>query len=241
MTKVEQAKSPRTMRLFGTNGIRGVVGEVINIDLAYQVGSSVATLFKGHPILLGRDGRVSGRMIIESGASGILVQGNDVQDHDLITTPALQYLVRISNGGAGVIVTASHNPPEYNGFKVIDMDGVEIPRDKEAVVEELVQMNHWTLSSQPGRRIKQERIGSYLDAVSKHLEGLGPEIFKRLTVVVDVGNGVSTLTTPVLLRRLGCRVVVINGNIDGNFPGRLSEPRPENLVALSRAVLHEHA
>jgi len=241
MTKIEQATSPTTSRLFGTNGIRGVVGEEINIDLAYRVGSSVATLFKGYPILLGRDGRVSGRMIIEAVASGILAQGNDVQDHDLITTPALQYLVRISNGGAGVIVTASHNPPEYNGFKVIDTDGVEIPRDKEAVVEELVQKNHWTLSNQPGRRMKQERIGIYLDSVSKHLEGLGPGLFKRLTVVVDVGNGVSALTTPVLLRRLGCRVVVINGNIDGNFPGRLSEPRPENLAALSRAVLHEHA
>jgi phosphomannomutase/phosphoglucomutase len=241
MAKVEQATSPPTSRLFGTNGIRGVVGEEINIDLAYRVGSSVATLFTGHPILVGRDGRVSGRMIIEAVASGILAQGNDVQDHDLITTPALQYLVRISDGGAGVIVTASHNPPEYNGFKVIDTDGVEIPRDKEALVEDMVQRNHWTLSSQPGRRMKQERIGIYLDTVSKHLEGLGPELFKRLTVVVDVGNGVSALTTPVLLRRLGCRVVVINGNIDGNFPGRPPEPRPENLVALSRAVLHEHA
>src|SRR2546426_2318970 len=241
MTKVEQATSPTISRLFGTNGIRGVVGEEINIDLAYQVGSSIATLFKGHPILLGRDGRVSGRMIIEAVASGILAQGNDVQDHDLITTPALQYLVRISNGGAGVIVTASHNPPEYNGFKVIDTDGVEIPREKEAVVEDMVQKNHWTLSSQPGRRIEQERIGIYIDAISRHLEGLDPDLFKPLTVVVDVGNGVSSLTTPVLLQRLGCRVVVINGNIDGTFPGRQSEPRPENLTTLSKAVLQENA
>ena len=241
MTKVEQATSPTISRLFGTNGIRGVVGEEINIDLAYQVGSSIATLFKGHPILLGRDGRVSGRMIIEAVASGLLAQGNDVQDHDLITTPALQYLVRISNGGAGVIVTASHNPPEYNGFKVIDTDGVEIPREKEAVVEDMVQKNHWTLSSQPGRRIKQDRIDIYLDAISRHLEGLDPDLFKRLTVVVDVGNGVSALTTPVLLQRLSCRVVVINGNIDGTFPGRQSEPRPENLNTLSKAVLQENA
>ena len=241
MTKVEQAAFPTTSRLFGTNGIRGVVGEDINVDLAYRVGSSIATLFKGHPILLGRDGRVSGRMIIEAVASGLLAQGNDVQDHDLITTPALQYLVRISNGGAGVIVTASHNPPEYNGFKVIDTDGVEIPREKEAVVEDMVQKNHWTLSSQPGRRIKQDRIDIYLDAISRHLEGLDPDLFKRLTVVVDVGNGVSALTTPVLLQRLSCRVVVINGNIDGTFPGRQSEPRPENLNTLSKAVLQENA
>jgi len=241
MTNVEEATSPTSIRLFGTNGIRGVVGKEVNVDLAYRVGSSVATLFKGHPVLLGRDGRVSGRMIIEAAASGILAQGNDVLDHDIITTPALQYLVRISNGAAGIIVTASHNPPEYNGFKVIDTDGVEIPREKEAVVEDMVQKNHWTLSSQPGRRIKQDRIGIYLDAILRHLEAFDPNLFKRLTVIVDVGNGVSSLTTPVLLQRLGCRVVVINGNIDGSFPGRHSEPRPENLNTLSKAVLQENA
>src|SRR3989441_9070924 len=102
MTKVEQATSPTSIRVFGTNGIRGVVGKEVNVDLAYRVGSSVATLFKGHPILLGRDGRVSGRMILEAVASGILAQGNDVQDYDMITTPALQYLVRISNGEPGL-------------------------------------------------------------------------------------------------------------------------------------------
>src|SRR5437879_2601075 len=109
------------------------------------------------------------------------------------------------------------------------------------VVEDMVQKNHWTLSSQPGPRIKQDRMGIYLDAISRHLEGLDPDLFKRLTVIVDVANGVSSLTTPVLLQRLGCRVVVINGNIDGNFPGRQSEPRPENLTALSKAVLQENA
>ena len=241
MTRLEQGSTQTTNRLFGTNGIRGVVGEDLNVDLAYRVGSGVATLFKGRPILVGRDGRASGRMITEAVVSGILAQGNDVQDHDVITTPALQYLVKISKAGAGLIVTASHNPPEYNGFKVIDTDGVEIPREKEAFVEDAIQRNHWTLSNQPGRRIKQERIRIYLDSVAKHLEGLDHELFRRLTVVVDVGNGVSALTTPTLLQSLGCKVVVINGNIDGSFPGRLSEPRPENLTALSRAVLHEKA
>jgi phosphomannomutase / phosphoglucomutase len=241
MTKLEPGATQSANRLFGTNGIRGVVGKDLSVDLAYRVGSSVATLFKGRPVLVGRDGRASGRMIVEGVVSGILAQGNDVQDHDIITTPALQYLVKVSHGGAGIVVTASHNPPEYNGFKVIDIDGVEIPREKEAFVEDAVQRNHWTLSNQPGRRIKQERIRVYLDSIAKHLEGIDHELFKRLTVVVDVGNGVSALTTPMLLQSLGCKVVVINGNIDGSFPGRLSEPRPENLTALSRAVLHEKA
>ncbi|HZD13386.1 MAG TPA: hypothetical protein VE177_07710, partial [Candidatus Binatus sp.] len=237
-TVVQQASN----RLFGTNGIRGIVGEEINVDLAYKIGSGVAVLFKGRPVHLGRDGRVSGRMMLEAVASGLLAQGVDVLDHDLITTPGLQYLVKISGSeSGGVIVTASHNPPDYNGFKVIDADGIEIPREKEEFIEQLVQRNHWTLTTQPGRRSRINRIDTYLDAIKKHLDDTNSDKFKRLTIVVDVGNGVSALTTPLLLQRLGCKVVLINGNIDGNFPGRLSEPRPDNLVALSQAVVHEKA
>src|SRR5207245_5552530 len=136
--------------------------------------------------------------------------------------------------------TASHNPPEYSGFNVIDTDGVEITREKEAVVEDMVQKSHWTLSSQPGRRIKQDRIGIYLDAILRHLEGFDPDLFKRLTVIVDVGNGVSSLTTPILLGRLGCRLVVIYGIIYCYFIGLETEPRPENLNTLSKAILQEN-
>src|SRR5947209_14488611 len=91
MTNVEQATSPTSIRLFGTNGIRGVVGKEVNVDLAYRVGSSVATLFKGHPVLLGRDGRVSGRMIIEAAASGILAQGRSEEHTSELQSR--QYLV----------------------------------------------------------------------------------------------------------------------------------------------------
>ncbi len=241
MKNLAEAATQRAPRLFGTNGIRGTVGPEVNVNLAYRVGGSVAILFKGRKILLGRDGRTSSIMLAEAVASGVMGQGNEVEDHNTITTPALEYHVKTSTGGAGIMVTASHNPPEYNGFKIIDTDGVEIPREKEEAVEDLVHRNQWTLAEKAGSRTTKDRLDFYLDRIMGHLEGLNQSNLSRLTVVIDIGNGVSALTTPVLLQRLGCRVVTMNGNIDGAFPGRSSEPRPENLGALSKAVLLENA
>ncbi|HEX4919809.1 MAG TPA: phosphoglucosamine mutase, partial [Candidatus Bathyarchaeia archaeon] len=127
--------------MFGTNGIRGVVGDMITSEFAYGIGSSICAINKGVNILVGRDGRVSSRMLAEGLVGGILAGGSDVEDVGEITTPGLQFLVKISGGKAGVIVTASHNPPEYNGFKVVDTDGIEIPRTKEERVESLVALH----------------------------------------------------------------------------------------------------
>src|SRR5713101_1437085 len=167
-TSTRPARSPP--RLFGTNGIRGVVGNEINVDFSYKVGSSAGILFKPGPVAVGKDGRTSGMMLCEGVVAGLLSQGCDVTDYGLITTPALQFLVKEEKAAGGLMVTASHNPPEYNGFKVIDSDGVEIPREKEVFIEDAVQRNHWTLSNQPGRRMRQERIRIYLDSAAKHLD-----------------------------------------------------------------------
>ena len=227
-------------RLFGTNGIRGVVGSTIDAGFAYIIGSSVAMLFRGKAVLVGYDGRTSSRMLAEGVVAGILAQGNNVEDCGEITTPGLQFLVKWSTGKAGVMVTASHNPPEYNGFKVVDLDGVEIARDKEEVVERLAAKESRGISKVPGERTSpSEPIDPYLSSLSTYVSRR--ELREPMTVVVDTGNGVGALTTPVLLRRLGCRVVTINDNIDGGFPGRTSEPRPENLGPLAAAVKAEKA
>jgi len=226
-------------RLFGTNGIRGIVGETITSDFAYRIGSSIASLYKNKRILVGRDGRTSSQMLAEGAVAGILAQGDSVEDCGLITTPGLQFLAKISSS-PGLVITASHNPPEYNGFKVVDSDGIEIPREKEERMEQLVVNDSWKASKTPGQR--EQRIlplDPYLTSVRTHV-GKG-KLVESLRVVVDTGNGVSSLTTPVLLRSLGCRVVTINDNIDGRFPGRTSEPRPENLGPLSELVRFEKA
>jgi phosphomannomutase/phosphoglucomutase len=231
---------PTTPRLFGTNGIRGVVGTTIDADFAYCIGSSVATLFDRTPVLIGRDGRTSSLMLANGVVAGILARGNRVVDCGMITTPGLQFLVKHSSGKAGVMITASHNPPEYNGFKVVDTDGVEIARENEAEIERLFARKQFRLSKSPGERsCPPEAVDTYLSSLRTYVSE--KKIPRQSTVVVDVGNGVAALTTPLLLRRMGCRVVTINDNIDGTFPGRTSEPRPENLGPLSAAVEQEQA
>jgi phosphomannomutase / phosphoglucomutase len=227
-------------RLFGTNGIRGVAGKEIDSGLAFRVGSALGTLFPQQKVLLGRDGRLSSPMLLEGVTAGLLARGNEVEDHGLITTPALEFMVKNSSSSAGVMITASHNPPEYNGFKVVDTDGIEIPRSKEEKMELLIHRDIWQESFQPGQRIVREgQIESYLERVESQVltkKGIG-----NLKIIVDTGNGVAALTTPKLLRKLGARVISVNDVIDGEFPGRNSEPRPENLGALSKIVREEKA
>lgn len=226
-------------RLFGTNGIRGVVGDTITSEFAYELGSSVASLFKSQNILVGQDGRTSSQMLAEGTVAGVLAQGNTVQDCGVITTPGLQYLSKIG-GSPGIVVTASHNPPEYNGFKVVDSDGIEVAREKEERIENLVEKDSWKTHKTPGtRESRTHPLGPYFASVGGYLKQ--QRLVNPLKVVVDTANGVSTLTTPVLLRMIGCRVVTINDNIDGRFPGRNSEPRPENLGPLSDLVRFEKA
>jgi phosphomannomutase/phosphoglucomutase len=226
-------------RLFGTNGIRGIVGETITSQFAYGIGSSIASLFKSEKILVGRDGRTSSQMLAEGAVAGILAEGSSVEDCGVITTPGLQFLAKISTA-PGLVITASHNPPEYNGFKVVDPDGIEIPREKEERIENLVTKDPWNVSRIAGQR--EQRVlplEPYLSSIKNYVRK--EKLTNRLKVAVDTGNGVSSLTTPVLLRRIGCQVVTINDNIDGRFPGRTSEPRPENLGPLSTLVRQEKA
>ena len=227
-------------RLFGTNGIRGIVGRTINVNLAYAIGSSVGTLYPHGWVLVGRDGRSSSLMLSEAVAAGLLAQGNRVQDCGMITTPGLQFLVKEAQACGAVMVTASHNPPDYNGFKVVDSDGIEIPRLREERIERLVQRDSWRVNARAGSRTERnEPLEPYFTKLwlyTKQRKDLA-----SIKIVVDTANGVAALTTPVFLRRLGCHVITLNDNIDGTFPGRDSEPTTENLGPLSTLVKSEQA
>ena len=240
MSRTRLPKPTSAPRLFGTNGIRGIAGRDVTSDLAFRVGSALATMFPNRRVSVGRDGRTSSVVLLEGVIAGVLAHGNDVDDYGLITTPALEFLVKSSKFSVGVMITASHNPSDYNGFKVVDADGIEIPRSKEEKMERLIARNMWRTSRRPGRRRK---IGAgmkvYLDNIESHIEAKNQAA--QLKIVVDTGNGVSALTTLELLRRVGVDVIAINDEIDGNFPGRNSEPRPENLGALVEVVRKENA
>jgi phosphomannomutase/phosphoglucomutase len=138
----------------------------------------------------------------------------------------------------GVIITASHNPPHYNGIKVIWNDGIEISHEQEIEIENIYFENKQVLAEWNALGAKHELSGvndEYVEAIKKHVDA-AKIAKKQYHVVVDPANSVGALTAPQLLRELGCKVTSVNANIDGTFPGRLPEPRPENLKEIAVTV-----
>jgi len=225
-------------KLFGTNGIRGLVNVELTPEMAIKVGCAIGTFFGRKNLLVGHDARTSGSMLSKAVISGLTATGCHVFFAGMAPTPALQFAVKNHKMDGGVIITASHNPPEYNGIKVIWSDGIETSHEQEVEIENIYFDNkivyaEWdklgTVQDQPG--INDE----YVRAIKKHVN-LQKIAEKHYHVVVDAANSVGGLTGPQLLRELGCKVTSINANIDGTFPGRMPEPRPENLTDLSATV-----
>ena len=225
-------------KLFGTNGIRGLVNVELTPEMAIKVGCAVGTFFGRKNLLLGYDARTSGPMLAKAVISGLTATECNVFFAGMAPTPALQYAVKNHKMDGGVIITASHNPPEYNGIKVIWSDGIETSHEQEAEIENVYFNNKTVFAGWDKLGMAQELLGindEYVQAIKNHVDP--QEIAeKHFHVVVDAANSVGGLTAPPLLRELGCKVTTLNANIDGTFPGRLPEPRPENLTDLSSTV-----
>jgi phosphomannomutase/phosphoglucomutase len=222
-------------KLFGTNGIRGLVNKELTPEIAVKVGTAIGTFFKRKSLLIGYDARTSGPMFAKAVIAGLTATGCNVFSAGMCPTPALQFAVKNHCMGGGVIVTASHNPPEYNGIKVIWQDGIELSHEQETEIEGIFFENKEVLADWDKlgtttdlTQIKEE----YVTAIEKHVD-VSKITEKHYHVVVDAANSVGGLTAPTLLRELGCKVTTINANIDGTFPGRMPEPRPENLRDVS--------
>jgi phosphomannomutase/phosphoglucomutase len=225
-------------RLFGTNGIRGVVNKELTPEMAIKIGGATGTFFNKGKLVVGYDARTSSPLLAKAVIAGLNTTGCDVFFAGMAPTPALQYAVKNHGAEGAVIITASHNPPEYNGIKVIWNDGIELSREQEVDVEniffdEKIRYAEW---NHLGAKFDLPRvIEEYVEAIKKHV-AVEEIVKKHYHVVVDAVNSVGNLTAPRLLRELGCKVTTINGNIDGTFPGRLPEPRPENLGDLALTV-----
>ncbi|NMJ86741.1 MAG: phosphoglucosamine mutase [Thaumarchaeota archaeon] len=224
-------------KLFGTNGIRGVFGSELTLDLALDVSYALATYFHDKPILLGYDGRHSSPIISKVVRAGMNALGVDVANAGLIPTPCLQFCVKTFGYKGGAMITASHNPPEYNGIKVMAHDGIELCREEELKVEEIYfNKNFKNLTNKIGNVTHENRaVESYINGI-KLLVNTDLIRSKKLTVVLDLGNGAQIVTAPKLMEELGCKVIIINSQIDGSFPGRGSEPTPDNLDLLRHTV-----
>src|SRR2546425_3150813 len=231
-------------RLFGTNGIRGIVGPEMNADLALKVGRAIGTSFGGGTVVLGRDTRLSGPMLARAAASGLMSAGCDVIDLGVVPTPCEQYfLAKSGHLKGGVVVTASHNPREFNGIKALDARGMEMRREDEEAIESIFFDGtfHVAAWSEVGSiRSDDGANHQYLEAILAKVD-VAATRKSAFTVVVDPGNGAGCVVTPYLLRSLGCRVISLNGQPDGAFPGRMPEPIPDHLGDLMRVVSEVHA
>ena len=222
-----------------TNGIREVVGEVLTPDFALRFAHAVSkVVVPDRPIAISRDARTSSPALAGILGSTWLLEGRDVVDLGLLPTPAFQYAMPRTTAAFGVVVTASHNPAEYNGFKCVDERGRSISREIEEAIERGMQ-------TPPDAAARYDRVGSEIPgppAASQYVDGVVGGVDRerisrrRFTVVLDCGNGVTAVTSPTILRRLGCRVISLNAHLDGRFPGRPSEPNEATLAPLAEVV-----
>ena len=231
-------------RLFGTNGIRGVVGKDMTADLAVRVGHAVGTHFGTGTVALARDPRLSGPMLGRAVAAGLMASGLEVVDLGMVPTPCAQYYVHTHPGlKGGVVITASHNPREFNGIKALDAQGMEMAREEEEGIETIYFEERYRAADWATVGDLRNDAGAaelYLRAILSRVD-VEAIRKRRLTVVADPANGAGCVTTPYLLRALGCRVLTLNGQPDGSFPGRLPEPTVEHLGDLMRMVVDAKA
>ncbi|WP_276299358.1 phosphoglucosamine mutase [Halorussus lipolyticus] len=225
------------MKVFGSSGTRGVANEELTPQFALKVAKAAGTVWRADRVAVARDTRATGKMLADAAASGLASVGANVDRLGIIPTPGAQAFAE-REGTPVVMITASHNPPEYNGVKLIGDDGVEL------AVEELERIEQKFLAekfdSVPWSQTGESR--NVEGARREYVEALLAEIDREkiadadLTVALDPGHGAGSLTSPEFFRKLGCRVVTANSQADGHFPGRDPEPVPENLGDLGRLV-----
>ncbi|MBA3981004.1 MAG: phosphomannomutase/phosphoglucomutase [Alcanivorax sp.] len=222
-----------TPGIFRAYDIRGIVGETLSDDIARQIGRAVAaeTRAAGETrIAVARDGRLSGPAISAALIDGLRAGGCDVVDVGMVPTPVLYYATyEIEGVRSGIMVTGSHNPPDYNGFKIViagqTLSGERIQGLYQRLVNQDLSEGQGTLSHVDLREQYLERIASDV------------KLKRPLKVVVDTGNGVAGELAPELMKRLGCEVVSLFTEIDGTFPNHHPDPgEPENMVDLIRTV-----
>ena len=216
------------MKLFGTSGIRKITDGGL-VELALKAGMATGNLYGD--IVVGGDTRTSTEAVKYAFISGALIAGADCTDVGLVPTPTLAIAAEKSR--AGVMITASHNPPEYNGLKFINPDGSAFNFAQQSQIEEMISAGSYS-------SVKWDAFGNVRnseDAVNNHIDRILSNITGQFSikVILDCGGGAASVITPILLRKMGCEVVELNCIPRGDFT-RPSEPTEENLQELIRVT-----
>lgn len=210
-------------RLFGTDGVRGVANVELTNELAYRLGQAAA-LFLGKTVVVGKDTRLSGDMLEAAMVAGITSAGGTALIAGIIPTPAVALLVRKLNAAGGAVISASHNPPEYNGIKLFDAQGYKLPDEVEDKIEEFIRSGGLEAARAEGEMPSGSDLGFsvplkdaseiYITHAVESIQEQGIS-FEGLTIAIDTGHGASWHTSPEALRRLGATVHVLNDDFDG--------------------------
>ena len=228
-------------KLFGTNGVRGVFSEDFTLEFVNDLIMSLATYFKKGKILVGYDGRHSSPLVAKIVSSALNYSGLDCYMAGLVPTPCLEYATKKLGYDGGLMITASHNPPQYNGIKAVASDGVEISREDERKIEKIFDEEIWVKADVFGKTFEEQNIiSTYIDGITSLIDVDAIKL-KKIKVCLDLGNGTQSVVARKLCENLGCDVYAINEEIDGDFPGRGSEPTPQNLQELSKLVVETNS
>lgn len=218
--------------IFRAYDIRGVVGEGLTEQSMYALGQAIGSMAIAHGekrIAMGRDGRLSGPMLSRALCAGLLASGCDVLDIGVVPTPLLYYATQMMDTRSGVMLTGSHNPPDYNGLKIMIAGKTLAEAGIQQLYERIVKNN---FSAGNAEACEVDIVERYLNQVSQDVT-----LARPLKIVVDCGNGVAGKIAPDLYRKMGCDVHELFCDVDGNFPNHHPDPsQTENLQDLIRAV-----
>jgi phosphomannomutase len=208
-------------KYFGTNGVRGKFDE-LTPELSYKICAAIGLYFNCGTILIARDARLTGPAITHSAISALSSVGCNVIDLGVCSSPTAEFMVEHLKADGCIIITASHNPPEWNAIKVVDGKGIAISSKRGEEIESLMSKQKLTSWDMVGK------ISHHELAAKEHINAILGQVDKTKTngkkIVIDCANGTAALVAPKLFASLGCEVITINGQIDGRFPGRPSEP-----------------
>jgi phosphoglucosamine mutase len=220
-------------KLFGSSGVRGLVNTSLTPTLACQVGLATAKYAKAKRAFVGRDTRVSGQMIEDALVSGLTAAGVAVSLLGMVPTPAVAYLTQKLQANVGFMITASHNPPQYNGIKIFNSDSLSYTDESQNAVEDIIAKRNFALPDwrSIGKASKVDLTHLYVDMLQTAVK-----LRKHWRVVVDAGCGATYNVAPAVLNILNCKTTALNSQPDGHFPARSSEPTAESLISLSKTV-----
>ena len=220
--------------IFKAYDIRGIVDETLTEEAVGQIGRVLGSMAREAgqtTFCVGRDGRLSGERLAHALMEGIVSAGVDVIDIGMVPTPVLYFATVHFGNGSGVAVTGSHNPPEYNGLKMM-IGGITLFADQIQDIRRRIEFEDWHLADKPGTIREEDVLPAYLEHILTDVR-----IARPMKIAIDAGNGVAGPVATKLFKALGCEVTELYTDVDGNFPNHHPDPsKPENLGDLRATV-----